>query len=89
MRILLDENLPKQLKADFGPTYEVKTVRDMGWLGKKNSELLGLIVFNGFDFFITIDKNFRYQQNLNRIELKILQLAQVSRPVTVRYFSFR
>ena len=70
MRILLDENLPKQLKADFGPEYEVKTVRDMGWLGKKNGELLGLIVFNGFDFFVTIDKNLRYQQNLNRIELK-------------------
>ncbi|MGI8635354.1 MAG: DUF433 domain-containing protein [Segetibacter sp.] len=43
MKILLDENLPKQLKADFGPDYEVKTVRGMGWLGKKNGELLGLI----------------------------------------------
>lgn len=36
MRILLDENLPRQLKADFGPDYDVKTVMDMGWLGKKN-----------------------------------------------------
>ena len=35
MKILLDENLPKQLKTDFGPDYDVKTVRDMGWLGKK------------------------------------------------------
>jgi hypothetical protein len=35
MKILLDENLPKQLKADFAPDYEVKTVRDMGWLGKR------------------------------------------------------
>ena len=35
MKILLDENLPKQLKADFGPDYDVKTVQDMGWLGKK------------------------------------------------------
>ena len=74
MKILLDENLPKQLKADFGPDYEVKTVRDMGWLGKKNGELLGLIGFNGFDFFITIDKNLRYQQNLDRIEIKIFLL---------------
>lgn len=74
MKILLDENLPRQLKADFGPDYDVKTVRDMGWLGKKNGELLGLIVFNGFDFFVTIDKNLRYQQNLERIELKIFLL---------------
>ena len=44
MKILLDENLPRQLKADFGPDYDLKTVRDMGWLGKKNGELLGLIV---------------------------------------------
>ncbi len=30
MKILLDESLPKNLKADFGLEYEVKTVRDMG-----------------------------------------------------------
>ena len=78
MKILLDENLPKQLKADFGPEYDVRTVRDMGWLGKKNGELLGLIVFNGFDFFVTIDKNLRYQQNLDRIELKIFLLLAVN-----------
>jgi predicted nuclease of predicted toxin-antitoxin system len=85
MKILLDENLPKQLKADFGPNYDVKTVRDMGWHGKKNGELLGLIVFNGFDFFITIDKNLRYQQNLDRIELKIfLLLATNNRRETLQ-----
>lgn len=78
MKILLDENLPKQLKADFGPDYNVKTVRDMGWLGKKNGELLGLIVFNSFDFFITLDKNLRYQQNLERVELKIFLLSAVN-----------
>ena len=64
MKILLDENLPKQLKSDFGPDYEVKTVRDMGWLGKKNGELLGLIVFNGFDFFVTIDKTCVFSKTL-------------------------
>ncbi|MDQ2720395.1 MAG: hypothetical protein M3Z26_11640 [Bacteroidota bacterium] len=78
MKILLDENLPKQLKTDFGPDYYVKTVRDMGWQGKRNGELLGLIVFNGFDFFITIDKNLRYQQNLDRIELKIFLLLAIN-----------
>ncbi|RDC62917.1 hypothetical protein [Adhaeribacter pallidiroseus] len=78
MKILLDENLPKQLKIDFGTDYYVKTVRDMDWLGKKNGELLGLIVFNGFDYFITIDKNLRHQQNLDRIELKIFLLLAVN-----------
>jgi hypothetical protein len=56
MKILLDENLPQQLKADFGAGYDVKSVRDMGWLGKKNGELLGLIVFNGFDFSLLLIK---------------------------------
>ena len=78
MKILLDENLPKQLKADFGPDYDVKSVRDMGWLGKKNGELLGLIVFNGFDIFVTIDKNLRHQQNLDRIELIIFLLLAIN-----------
>lgn len=78
MKILLDENLPKQLKADFGSDYDVKTVRDMGWLGKKNGELLGLIVFNGFDFFVTIDKNLRYQQNLDRFKLIIFLLLAIN-----------
>jgi predicted nuclease of predicted toxin-antitoxin system len=78
MKILLDENLPKQLKADFGAGYDIKTVRDMGWLGKKNGELLGLIVFNGFDFFVTIDKNLRHQQNLDRFDLKIFLLLAVN-----------
>ncbi len=50
----------------------------MGWLGKKNGELLGLIVFHGFDFFITIDKNLRHQQNLDRIEIKIFLLLAVN-----------
>lgn len=75
---MLDENLPKQLKSDFGSGYEVKTVRDMGWSGKKNGELLQLIVFNKFDFFVTIDKNLRFQQNLDRIELKIFLLLAVN-----------
>lgn len=87
MKILLDENLPKQLKAGFGPDYDVRTVRDMGWLGKKNGELLGLIVFNGFDIFVTLDKNLRYQQNLDRIELKIfLLLALNNRRETLQAF---
>lgn len=74
MRILLDENLPRKLKPSFGPDFEVKTVRDMGWLGKKNGELLGLLVVNGFDVFVTIDKNLRHQQNLAKFPISIFLL---------------
>jgi hypothetical protein len=78
MKILLDENLPKQIKQDFGDGYVVKTVRDMGWLGKKNGELLGLIVLNCFDFFVTNYRNLRYQQNLDPFELKVFLLKAVN-----------
>lgn len=30
MKILLDENLPKKLKVDFGPGHDIYTVGDMG-----------------------------------------------------------
>ncbi len=75
MKILLDENMPTKVKYDFGDGYDVSTVRDMGWLGKKNGELLGLTAFNGFDIFITLDKNLKNQQNLNKVDLKFIILV--------------
>jgi len=78
MKILLDENLPRKLKTDFGEGFEVKTVQEMNWLGKKNGELLGLIAFNGFDFFVTIDKNLRHQQNLDKFNITIFLLLAVN-----------
>lgn len=71
MKILLDENIPTKFKLDFGKEFEIKTVRDMNWLGKKNGELLGLAAFNGFDIFITLDKNLKNQQNLDRMQIRI------------------
>jgi hypothetical protein len=85
MRVLLDESLPRKLKTDFGEDYEVKTVRDMGWLGKKNGELMKLIQENKFDFFITVDKNLRYQQNLNKVDFSIfLLIAQNNKRDTLQ-----
>ena len=72
MKILLDENLPRKLKADFGSSFVVKTVRDMNWLGTKNGELLKLIEANDFDFFVTIDKNLRHQQKLSKYPFSVL-----------------
>lgn len=74
MKILLDENIPAKLKLDFGETYQVRTVGDMKWLGKKNGELLGLAAFNGFDIFITLDKNLTNQQNLEKVQIKFIVL---------------
>ena len=68
MKVLLDENLPTKLRFDFSKDFQIITVKEMGWLGKKNGELLGLLTLNGFDCFVTVDKNLKYQQNLSKFD---------------------
>ena len=87
MKILLDENIPTKVRFDFGEGYEIFTVRNMNWLGKKNGELLGLAAFNGFEIFITVDKNLKNQQNLEKFALKfILLLAKDNKHETLQLF---
>lgn len=87
MKILLDENLPVKLKSDFHSQHQVHSVREMNWLGKKNGELLGLMVLAGFDAFVTIDKNLQHQQNISRIPITIFILnAPNNRIDTLRPF---
>jgi len=90
MKILLDENIPAKAKFDFGEGYDVFTVRDMNWLGKKNGELLGLATFNGFEVFITLDKNLKNQQNIGKFELIfILLLAKNNKHQTLQLFTHK
>jgi len=74
MKILLDGNLPRKLKFRFSEEHQIFTVGEKGWNGKKNGELLGLMTIDGFDAFVTIDKNLQYQQNLLRFPIKIFIL---------------
>jgi predicted nuclease of predicted toxin-antitoxin system len=77
MKILLDESLPRKLRYDFEETHEVITVRDKGWLGKKNGELFKLIAEEKFELFVTVDRNLSYQQNLEKIPFIIIVLHGV------------
>ena len=74
MKILLNENLPKKLKINFAAEHEVFTVREENWNGRKNGELLGLMTLDGFDAFVTIDKNLQHQQNLSQFAIKSIIL---------------
>ena len=65
MRLLLDENLPKRHKLDL-TEHEIYTVRDKGWNGIKNGELLKLLIDNSFDALLTFDKNLQHQQNFQK-----------------------
>ena len=59
MRLLLDENVPKRLKADFAE-HEMYTVRDKGWNGIRNGQLLQLMAKNGYHALLTFDKNLQH-----------------------------
>lgn len=74
MRLLLDENLPKRLKLDF-QEYEIYTVRDKGWNGVKNGQLLKLLIENEFDALLTFDKNLQYQQNFLKYTITVYVLS--------------
>jgi predicted nuclease of predicted toxin-antitoxin system len=78
MKILLDESLPIKLSELFGTEHEVLTVKDMNWLGKKNGELLRLVIENNFEVFVTADRNLPYQQNLKAITFIIAILCGVN-----------
>ena len=73
MKVLLDENLPEQLKTDLHP-HEVYSAREKGWKGKKNGDLLTLLEKEGFEVFLTSYKNLRHQQNLKKFSVAVLLL---------------
>jgi hypothetical protein len=77
MRILLDECAPRPLKRQL-VEYDIKTVVEMGWSGKKNGELLQLMSQEGFTILLTTDQNLRYQQNLQQAVVAVVVLVAQS-----------
>jgi len=77
MRILLDECVPRPLRRQL-PGHDVRTVREMGWAGKKNGELLALMAGAGFEVLLTVDQNLRHQQNLAASGVAVVVMAAAS-----------
>ena len=73
MKVLLDENLPKRLKNELGQ-FEVGTVREKGWQGKKNGDLIQAMIQDGCQVLLTFDKNLRHQQNFSKYPVTVLLL---------------
>jgi hypothetical protein len=72
-RVLLDEDVPKQLRRDL-PEFHVRTVQEEGWSSVKNGELLRLSA-PLFDVFVTADKRLQFQQNIARHDIGVVVLA--------------
>ena len=77
MKLLLDENLPRKLKYRFSAVYEVLTVTEMGWSGKKNGELLTLMYEQGLTVLLSSDKNMSHQQNLEKFNVALVVLDAI------------
>ena len=70
MKTLLDEQLDIRIQSELHE-FEVFTLRDFNWLGMKNGELREKINQNGFDFFLSADKNLPFQQNFDKINFMV------------------
>ena len=78
MKLLFGECVPRKVKfllADGG--HECETVRDAGFSGKENGELLALAEGH-FDVLVSIDKNIRYQQNMTGRNISVLIIRPAS-----------
>jgi predicted nuclease of predicted toxin-antitoxin system len=77
MKLLLDENLPHQLRYEL-PGHECFTVAYMGWGGSENGALLALAASQEFDALLTKDANLEYEQNLTDLPLAVVVIQAAS-----------
>jgi len=62
MKLLLDENLPHELRRLL-PGHEVFTTSYMGWSGLRSGELLHNAATSGLDALVTLDSGIEFEQN--------------------------
>ena len=80
MRVLLDENLPLEFAAEI-VGFSVATVRGLGWSGTKNGELMRRAA-PICDVFVTMDRNFPYQQNIPALSFGVIVVYAHSNRLT-------
>jgi predicted nuclease of predicted toxin-antitoxin system len=81
MKLLLDECLPRKMRFLFsGSGHHCETVREAGFGGKENGELLSLAE-GKFDVLITVDKNLKHQQNISNRRIAILVVRAASNDI--------
>jgi predicted nuclease of predicted toxin-antitoxin system len=80
MKLLLDENLPHQLRREL-PGHDCFTVSYMGWAGIENGKLLALGASEGFQALLTKDANLQYEQNLKDIPMAVVVLRTPSNDI--------
>lgn len=77
MRVLLDEQLPRQLALEL-TGHDVATVQQQGWAGVTNGELLRRAAAQDFDVLLTADQNLEFQQSLSRAGVGVVVVVAPS-----------
>ena len=77
MRVLIDEQLNWRIARVFSDVHEVFSVRDMGWTGMRNGDLLKAAE-QEFDVVVTMDRNMEHQQHLPQYNLAVILLVSRS-----------
>ena len=72
MKILLDHCVPNPLRRAF-PSHEISTAAEMGWKNLRNGRLLTEAA-SAFNIVLTVDKNIRFQQNLDTLPIAVIVL---------------
>lgn len=79
MRVLFDQGTPAPLRhALVG--HSVETAFELGWGTLQNGALISAAEAEGFEVFLTTDKNLKYQQNLAGRRLAVVVLSTTSWP---------
>ena len=81
MRVLLDECVPRALRAEL-PGPRGQDCPEAGWTGVKNGGLLQLAA-NEFDVLLTVDRNLEYQQNFSGLALAVVVIDAPSNDIEV------
>ena len=80
MKVLLDENIPHDLRPHLRH-HKTFTAAYLGWAGLKNGQLLEAAEREGFDVLVTGDLSLIYQQNMAARKIAIVSLSAVGWPI--------
>ena len=79
MRILFDQGTPVPLRNFLSP-HQVETAFERGWSTLSNGDLLAAAEQEGFEVFVTTDKNLGDQQTFGGMRIAIVVLSSTSWP---------
>ena len=73
MKVLLDNCVDWRVK-NLLTDHSVAHCKDLGWANLSNGDLLAAAADADFEVMITVDKKIKYEQNLDRLPLTVIEI---------------